>query len=198
MTSNGEHCPAGQSITSEAVCRSAAAKLCKTFTPSCPTKNVAGTCVVVPTQGPYPVSVCDNGQNVVHYTNKHYVCTGRASGGWGVGMAYKSDGTGYSVGATSPETATRNRVFGPGGYTGYFGCSSCIVAPGAPHSSCSLYADDGRGTVYFNGGDASATPTASYASLCVAEGILPTRLPSNWPVWVDLYASTSSSVCQYE
>ena len=99
----------------------------------CSTQDTSGTCEAVAHNGPHGVNVCDDGQYTMQHTvtsdrrstanEQQYVCTGKASGGWGVHQAHAHDCT-----ATSPETATNQHMWTNSGhtYSCYFGCSGCV------------------------------------------------------------------------
>ena len=98
----------------------------------CPAEDTVGTCEAVSHHGPHGVNVCYYGLYDMQWSpptactdphpGKKFVCTGKASGGWGVHQAHNHDCT-----ATSPESATSSHMYAPNGetYSCYFGCAEC-------------------------------------------------------------------------
>jgi hypothetical protein len=100
--------------------------------PMCPSADVAGQCRTVSGNGPHAVNVCEGGTYVMQHTvlsnrrstsnDQKYVCTGTASGGWGVHQAHDHDCT-----AKSPEDATMTHMWTSDGatYGCKFDCHAC-------------------------------------------------------------------------
>ena len=83
--------------------------------------------------------------STISYPSPTYVCTGRASGGWGVHQANDHDCT-----ADTPEASTLAHMFTKpldDAYTCYFDCAQCIASPPPPSLlSCATEATSTMGT----------------------------------------------------
>jgi len=101
-------------------------------------QSADGNCTKVPTKGPHPVTICQNGMYLMttkhsQYSSLQFMCTGKGSGNWG--LEGSSRAPGHDCKASDPYSASINHLYNPDRgsghhsrvcYRGYFGCVACV------------------------------------------------------------------------